>query len=95
VWVTGEALMALDGKALPLGPVARATPASTHHPAVAATAAARHPAARVSVPHRTRRARRAAAALPSAAESPAPVVNRLAGYAGILTAITLAPLGQG
>jgi energy-coupling factor transport system substrate-specific component len=104
VWVTGEALMALDRKPLPLGPVARAAPAPAA-PAPAATAAAhkhqpgahagaaRAGAVRLTVAHRTHRARRAAATLLGATKGSAPVVDRLAVYAGILTAVSLAPLG--
>jgi len=95
VWVTGEALMALEGKALPLAPVAmRAVSASS--PAHHASAVHRSSSPKVTVSHRTphtraaQRARRVS--VPTAVT---PAVDRLVTYAGILTAITLAPLGQG
>ena len=97
-WVTGEALMALDGKALPLTAVARApvTPAAPAHHASA-------PAGRHIAPSAPRRpaapARRAVAArrrpLPPPAASGATNLDRLAEAAGILTALTLALVGQG
>jgi prenyltransferase beta subunit len=98
-WVTAEALLALAAKPLPIGPVARrsappahhAVPGATvgHHPATAAT-----PTAGLR-PHAARR-RRAATARPPAEGRQAFGVNldRLAAYAGILTALSLAPLGQ-
>jgi hypothetical protein len=95
-WVTGEALMALEGKPLPLAPVALPKPAS---PAPARHAAprtvARIATTTTNVTHRTARARRAVVRPVSAPTAATPAVDRLATYAGILTAITLAPLGQG
>jgi hypothetical protein len=101
VWVTAEALLALDAKPLPLAPVARraappvrhAVPpatAPTHH---AATAAAAH-GPRHSAPATTRH--HAAAALPPtvARATSDPRLDRLASDVGILTALWLAPLGQ-
>jgi energy-coupling factor transport system substrate-specific component len=96
VWVTGEALMALDEKALPLSPVGRAAPAPAAGPRRAPAANAARPAARrATVTHRTPHGSSAAAraAIP-VVKALAPVLDRLASYAGILTAITLAPLGQ-
>jgi Prenyltransferase and squalene oxidase repeat len=96
VWVTGEALMALDGKPLPLAPVALPTATPSAHPAARPRTAGHAAAtATASVSHRTRRARRAATPPPATVQSSDPVVDRLAAYAGILAAIVLAPLGQG
>jgi prenyltransferase beta subunit len=96
VWVTGEALMALDGKALPLGPVTlphQATPTPAHRATPRPTVA--HKVARSApVTHRTARAQSATSALATAPSEGARAVNRLVRYAGILTALTLAPLGQ-
>jgi energy-coupling factor transport system substrate-specific component len=93
-WVTGEALMGLEGKPLPLAPVAlpkQASPAPAHHAAPRTVA----PNRTANVTHRTARARRAAVRPASAPAAATPAVDRLVTYAGILTAITLAPLGQG
>ena len=92
-WVTGEALMALEGKPLPLAPVAlpkQANPAPAHHVSPSPPAA-RHARGRITVRHHTRH-------VPAHVRAPvtvAPAVDRLVTYAGILTALTLAPLGQG
>jgi energy-coupling factor transport system substrate-specific component len=98
-WVTGEALLALDGKPLPLSPAPRRTAPPVHpaaprasasheratgHGATTATTAPPAPPAR---PAQARRAR-----VPSA---PALNLDRLAVDAGILTALALAPIGQG
>jgi hypothetical protein len=97
VWVTAEALMALDGKALPLAPVARRQPPAAHH-AVAQHAAApraatpRTTAKKAPARHRAR-ARAALARVPAAPAKSSPELDRLAGYAGILTAVTLATVG--
>jgi energy-coupling factor transport system substrate-specific component len=91
VWVTGEALMALAGKALPLPPAApqragrrRRAAVVKHHrgPAVtpARVASARAVRARVKSKPKAR------AAVPAA-------LQRAAGYAGFATAILLAPVG--
>jgi hypothetical protein len=94
VWVTAEALMALDGKPLPLSPVARPTrtlarpaaPSQTATPSAPTTATpAHHPAPTRVVPPRASSTRAA----------PAPDLDELAGYAGILTALTLATVGAG
>ena len=92
VWVTGEALMALDGKALPLAPVARRQPPAVHHTAAATNAAPASTAVHAPSHHRTR-ARPAPARVAAGAATSSPELDRLAGYAGILTAVTLATVG--
>jgi hypothetical protein len=94
VWVTAEALMALDGKALPLAPVARRQRPAAHHSApptkaTPATAAAAPPT------HHQTRARRPPARVSAVPATSSPELDRLAGYAGILTALTLATVGAG
>ncbi|HTX10932.1 MAG TPA: prenyltransferase/squalene oxidase repeat-containing protein [Solirubrobacteraceae bacterium] len=96
-WVTGEALMALEGKSLPLAPVplpAQAPPPSAH-PTTARRPAPRRAPAAANVRHRTPHGRRAAVRLAGRANAATSGVDRLVAYAGILTAIALAPLGQG
>ncbi|MGP0035090.1 MAG: prenyltransferase/squalene oxidase repeat-containing protein [Solirubrobacteraceae bacterium] len=96
-WVTGETLMALEGKPLPLAPVAlpkRASPAPAHHATPGANGS-RRTKNRPTVTHHTRRPPRVATPVATRASADAPVVDRLVMYAGILTALTLAPLGQG
>ena len=93
-WVTGEALMALDGKQLPLeAPARRTAPAraphkttrtSTHTTARTAAAAPAHRSPPRRQPHRAR----AVTAPPAATAS-----DRLAVAAGILTALSLALVG--
>jgi len=97
-WVTGEALMALDGKALPLAPVARApvTPAApAHHP----SAPAGHVLAPKGPTRHSAHARRTAARgdhrLPRAPAASVTNLDGLAEAAGILTALSLALVGQG
>ncbi|MBV8219992.1 MAG: terpene cyclase/mutase family protein, partial [Solirubrobacterales bacterium] len=93
VWVTAEALMALDGKALPIGPVARqvasALATAPAHPAAARPkpAASSRPLRHQSRPavRQTRRVR----LTPMAPEATADV-DRLAADAGVLTAVSLA-----
>jgi len=104
VWVTGEALMAMEGTALPVpAPPAPPRPAAssrgagmaTHHAATTALAGGSAPAARGSsrTAARRRGARRQAA---GPAASPAlPSMDRLAATAGVLTALVLAPVGLG
>ena len=94
-WVTGEALMALEGKALPIAAVARHTatgpPArpSAHAAATAAPSAA----------HRAPRSAHSSVARPRPARTAAPLagaspdVDRLVVATGILTALSLAVLG--
>jgi len=91
-WVTGEALMALDGKALPLAAVAEPAPvtAPVHH-----ASPVHHRSPKVTVSHRTPHARSLPARRVSARTADTPAVDRLVTFAGILTAITLAPLGGG
>ncbi len=91
VWVTAQALMALERKTLPLVPIAVA------QAVVAAPAkAAPRPRTRVVIHHaravvpRARRHRRAA----TVAVVSAPMV-RLAGDAGLIAALALAPVGAG
>ena len=94
-WTTGEALMALDGKPLPLAPVAgRAGPTSSPAHRSPRAPVPQHATTTATVRHRTRRARRAIR-LGIAPKPAASAVDRFAAYAGILTAITLAPIGQG
>ena len=100
IWVTAEALLALDGKPLPVAAVARrsAPPPAPRPTAHAATAhAPARPAIAVARPARhhstARRARH-----PARAASPPPAVtatatNRLAADAGVLTALSLAFVG--
>jgi energy-coupling factor transport system substrate-specific component len=88
-WVTGEALMALEGKALPLAPVARAaSPAPVHRSSHATTAANPAPASHAAHPVRPRRHPliRTIPPRPTAG----PNFQRLAADAGVLTAVTLA-----
>jgi hypothetical protein len=94
VWVTGEALMALDGKALPLAPVARRRPPAARHAAPPASSTRR--ASTTPAPTRRHPRPRPIASRPLAApaDSP-PELDRLAGYAGVLTALTLATVGAG
>jgi len=93
-WVTGEALMALDGKPLPLAPAPLPSPPPAHHQSLRATTP-HHAATKAGVTHRTPPLRRAAVRVPTASQAPVSVLDRLAGYAGVITAITLVPIGQG
>ncbi len=94
VWVTAEALMALDGKALPLAAVARrVTPPARHHAARSSAPVSRHVASAPT--HRAKRGGQAPARAPRTRAARGTDLDRLAGYAGILTAIVLAPLDQG
>jgi hypothetical protein len=95
-WVTGEALMALEGKALPIAAVARPTAAASPARPSAHTAATHAPS---SARRTTRRSGRHASGRlarvpitrdPSVAS---PDVDRLAVATGILTALTLDVLG--
>ena len=107
IWVTAEALLALEGKALPLATLARGSAPTARHPArragtarLSASSPAPHNGAAAHRPgpaHRRARpagARLAAPRLPRAPAATAPALDRLATYAGILTALSLAPLGQ-
>jgi prenyltransferase beta subunit len=94
VWVTAEALLALDGKPLPLAPVARRSPVAPHHVVPRATRPARTRATRKAAPtHATAPRRHAAGPSPVATPASDGTLDRFAGYAGILTAVLLAPLG--
>jgi energy-coupling factor transport system substrate-specific component len=89
VWVTGEALMALAGKPLPLPSVsapARASGRRRTHVAKGGTPAVAAAAALAS--HHTR-----ARAHRTVAPAPPPAVQRLAGDVGLATAVLLAPVG--
>jgi hypothetical protein len=93
VWVTAEVLMALDGKALPLGPVGRRVTPPVRQPAAPATSAPRASTAprtttTVEPAHRAARPR-----VSSARGRSTPGLDRLAGYTGILTALALATIG--
>jgi prenyltransferase beta subunit len=97
-WVTGEALMALEGKSLPVAaPARRVAPAPSPAPHHAAPATPSHPAAsarsrrepRHSAPRRPRRVGRPRAA----ASATATTADRLVIDAGVLTALSLALVG--
>jgi len=102
-WVTAEALLALAEKTLPLAPVARRamaparrpTPhASNRHHATATPGQRRARAAR-HAPARPAPARRTAVLGAAAPRTADLAVDRLTIAAAILTALSLAPLGQG
>ena len=103
VWVTAEALMALEGKALPLASVARrpapAPPAPPTHTASTAPAAIppRTPTAPRAKPHRRSpaRPRPGPGPAPTTVQPPVSPLDRLASDAGIVIAVLLAPLGAG
>jgi prenyltransferase/squalene oxidase-like repeat protein len=108
VWVTGEALMALQGKPLPLvaPPAAHPAPAPTAaQPATSTTsttsASASASATHTARPARRQRSARQAAAAPrqrhSAAARTAPTAEteRWAAAMGVLTALVLAPVDAG
>jgi hypothetical protein len=95
VWVTGEVLMALEKKPLPLAPLALPKPPTVRRAAPAAARAA-HPAAKVTRSHpRRHHARRR----PRVRKRPAAIdqkpVLELARYAGMAAAALLAPMGLG
>jgi energy-coupling factor transport system substrate-specific component len=101
VWVTGEALMALQGRPLPLAPLPLPVAARPVHSAAgrrSARHASRAPAARAGTATRPR-----SAAKPGRARGSQRPVNpvlerrllRLAAAAGVATAALLAPLGVG
>ena len=104
VWVTGEALMALEGKPLPLIPPSAAHPApAASQSATSATSATTAAPAIHAVRHAHRhRATRHAAAAPRhhhPAPPPAPIraaqTGRWAAAIGVLTALVLAPVDGG
>ncbi|HEY4830346.1 MAG TPA: prenyltransferase/squalene oxidase repeat-containing protein [Solirubrobacteraceae bacterium] len=93
-WVTGEVLMALEGKPLPLAAVALPSRASQPpaHSVTRRATPARQREQRRSVRNHTARAR-TAGRLRSVPAATVAEVDSLASFAGFLTAITLAPLG--
>ncbi len=105
VWVTGEALMAMTGKPLPVAapPAPPATRSSSDHRTPAGRrrsgAAVHHPPARAGVPapgtlrHRSASpsAKRSSGGATAVADQAS--IQRLAGAAGVVTAVVLAPLG--
>jgi Prenyltransferase and squalene oxidase repeat len=95
-WVTGEALMALEGKALPIAAVARHTATASPARPIAHTAASRAPSAARRAPRRSGRssvARRRPARITAPPAGASPDVDRLVVATGILTALSLAVLG--
>jgi energy-coupling factor transport system substrate-specific component len=95
-WVTGEALMALEGKALPIAAVARHTATASPARPIAHTAASGAPSAVRRAPRRS--GRHAGGRLPRVRITPvspaaSPDVDRLVVATGILTALSLAVLG--
>jgi prenyltransferase/squalene oxidase-like repeat protein len=105
VWVTGEALMAMEGKPLPLAPPAaplrasRPAPSTASSTTTAATTsrpAPHHARASRSAPvrHRTRAAQRPASNADSVSAHP-PSLRELAAAVGWVTAVVLAPIGLG
>ena len=91
VWVTGEAMMALAGKPLPLAPMSSGTAASSgQHPAAQHTRSTRAAALTHTV-HGTRRQRAATSHLFRAAATD----PRLVGYISLADALALAPVGIG
>ncbi|MGH2893024.1 MAG: hypothetical protein ACRDPM_07120, partial [Solirubrobacteraceae bacterium] len=106
VWVTGEALMAMEGKPLPIAapapPPAPATPAAssqtttTRHPAPsprARTDAAKHARAHTARPRRSTQ-RRLLTPVASIARNQV-LAGDLAHALGVMTALALAPVGLG
>jgi prenyltransferase beta subunit len=98
VWVTAEAVMALDGKPLPLAPVAR-RPAPAPLTKTVSTATAASPPRTAPAPRAERHPVPVARARPApavaAGEPPVSPVDRLVTDTGIVTAVLLAPLGAG
>ncbi len=95
-WVTGEALMALEGKALPIAAVARHTATAPPARPIAHTAASRAPSAARRAPRRSGRSsagRRRPARIIAPPAASSPDVDRLVVATGILTALSLAVLG--
>jgi energy-coupling factor transport system substrate-specific component len=104
VWVTGEALMALEGKPLPLipPPAARRPPAAAPSATSTTSGTTAAPATRPSRPAHRRHARRTApprrhhaAPDPASVPSRAAPTGRWAEAMGVLTALVLAPVGGG
>jgi Prenyltransferase and squalene oxidase repeat len=102
VWVTAEALMALDGRALPLAPVPRPTRAPVRRAAPprtptrpATTTALPTPTTTATPAHGRAPTRTASRRIASPPAAPTTDLDRLAGYAGVLTALSLATVGAG
>ena len=93
-WVTAEALLALEAKPLPLAPVAPPHPRVVHR-APARPAMARRAAAAAAPAHRAAHARAAPARRVVVHRASGDEFDRFAVDAGVLTALSLAPLGQG
>jgi Prenyltransferase and squalene oxidase repeat len=96
VWVTGEALMAMAGKPLPVAaPPAPSAPAPAAPHRASRTATVSRPA-HAARPREKPAASHAAARPATAPAGPDPAsIQRLAGAAGVLTALLLAPVGVG
>jgi energy-coupling factor transport system substrate-specific component len=94
VWVTGEALMALNGRPLPLAPpaAARAVRTTRHRRAVTRRHATIRPARHLAAPRHLHHSVRHVAPL---RPDHAAVAEALARDAGLVTAILLAPVGLG
>ncbi len=97
VWVSAQALMALERRPLPLAPVARASTGTTHHatqqratpkPVARAPRRAADPPTHLKKAKRAAKARRAAAA-----QTASPALLGYAAEAGLITALVLAPVG--
>jgi Prenyltransferase and squalene oxidase repeat len=101
VWVTAEALMALEGKPLPIAPTAATPPPTPARPRRVASTVAAHPStehhAAAIDPHHAavRRPRRRSDRSAAASAVSADPVSRLASTVGTLTALVLAPIGAG
>ena len=97
VWVTAEALMALDGAALPLAPAARARTAGTHHaasPRPAHGTVTRPATDRPATPtHLKKGIRPGPESRPSLLVAGPPALLTYAADAGLITALVLAPVG--
>jgi energy-coupling factor transport system substrate-specific component len=97
IWVTAEALLALDGKTLPLAPVARRSAAPPLHAVPRATTARRVTATPKATPTQRVAPRRrpvtAAVRPPVGSQASEVNLDRFTAYAGILIALSLAPLG--
>ena len=85
VWVTGEALMAIARKPLPLAPVPLPGSAAARTPGLRRTHGARNSIT-------ARAGRRSAVAPPNAAS---PAALRIASDLGVAAALALAPVGVG
>jgi hypothetical protein len=106
VWVTGEALMAMVGKPLPIAAPATTPPASSTSSHTSTTSTTRSTAPPAGHARATRRARAHTSPLrhaPAPARVPGAgpslrnqvLAGRLAGALGLMTALALAPVGLG